>query len=170
MSDKRAEISTFRGSTWGLILVLFILLVIVERLFQKSNLQGDYVQITERSIGFNVLNSTSEYTLIATELTGSFESPAPPLHEIGPGSRYNFQVTSNKAPNCGLLYECDGRAVARYDIVSRTNDIVGTVEFIMHVIPNGIGNGLLPRSAATVTDPFQYRRGDTFVEIQNPSL
>ncbi|OXM15211.1 hypothetical protein [Paenibacillus herberti] len=110
MDRKKLEISRFRDSSLGIILVLFILLVIVTQVFGNSvGNEPDNIS-SAGSVSFNVYNEITFLSMESTSLTGNFESPSPLPHIIPPGSYYNFQV------NTAVFKKTTGTAVYRVNI------------------------------------------------------
>ncbi|MCM3748592.1 hypothetical protein M3223_14670 [Paenibacillus pasadenensis] len=105
MNFEMAKVSNGNGLSFGIILVLFILMVIATKVFyrplENSNVQQEDLSTIQGSRGFNVLNRTSlsqEVILNATnysDFTGSFEPPGPSPHTTPAGKSYHFEVLSS---------------------------------------------------------------------------
>ncbi|SDR92009.1 hypothetical protein SAMN05444162_0343 [Paenibacillaceae bacterium GAS479] len=94
MNAERAVISNFKGSSIGMILVLFILLVIVTSFFSASSIDSstnpDFSITSSRA--FRLVNESS-FSLKLTAKNNQFEPPGPPLNTIiSEGSSYGFEV------------------------------------------------------------------------------
>ncbi|MCM3746065.1 hypothetical protein M3223_01715 [Paenibacillus pasadenensis] len=140
----------------GMILVLFILLVIIAQIFCSSARENYESSSIQGSKGFNVYNRTTDLRLESTELTGDFESPVPPPHIIPPGGSYNFQVV-------GPVYG-NRSAEAKYNVISPSNLIVGSVTITMKVISIYLPS---PTSTTVTTEgPVSSQNGSTWVTIR----
>ncbi|WP_141136706.1 hypothetical protein [Paenibacillus herberti] len=97
MNKEQAVVSTFKGSTLGIILVLFILLVIVVSVFCGSSFNNSGVDedlSIASSRNFRLTNDSSS-SVVLTLSRGDFEPPGPPAHvAIPPNTYYGFEVSS----------------------------------------------------------------------------
>ncbi|MCM3746280.1 hypothetical protein M3223_02825 [Paenibacillus pasadenensis] len=151
-----------------LVLILFILLIIVARLFYKpvkknSHAGSNYSRLN--SVGFNIYNETRNFTLAATSLTGDFESPFPreEQHIISPGGETGFQVETSTCPN---LYSCVGKAIATFSILNSQNVSEGTVIITMEYTET-IWYSVDAKMTADVSGPVAAVTSKRYVEIRN---
>ncbi|MCM3748283.1 hypothetical protein M3223_13055 [Paenibacillus pasadenensis] len=125
MNERWAVTNHVKGKHMGLILVLFILLVVALACTSISSSSNSDIGIAGTT-GFTVYNDTQSYDLVATSLTGNFESPFPSLHTILPGRSYTFQVLERGSN--------PSSAQASYSIRSQGQS-VGTAEIRMLLTP-----------------------------------
>ncbi|WP_141136859.1 hypothetical protein [Paenibacillus herberti] len=144
-------------SSLGVILVLFILAVIVNQVFDKTARaklprQSDFIGIAS-SQGFNVYNE-SVFTLTTTSLYGDFERKPDP-HIILPGSSYGYQVSTS-------LYK-NSIASVYYSYEYREAGQTRTGVFILDMIAN---TAALPGATAYMrfyaTGPINFYRQDNY--------
>ncbi|OXM15347.1 hypothetical protein [Paenibacillus herberti] len=141
-------------------LILFILLVIVICTFGPFDRVPDQQSTSIASTkGFDVINETSNLTLIATSISGRFQSSFPPLVNIPAGGRDHFEV----------IREAFSRnsAFVSYNAVHADNRRVGTID-IEFVSYNLISGGIF----ATLIGPISYSKNfsGTAIYIANKDL
>ncbi|OXM16492.1 hypothetical protein [Paenibacillus herberti] len=163
MNVERTEISTIKGyrSNFGMILVLFILLVIMTTLVYSStggdNQSDDSLTTIQASKGFNIYNQTAYFSLVTTALEGNFESPFPASHIILPYRSYHFEV------NRALPYK-DSDAYATY-AVKLESETVGSIKIRMRVA--GALEVFPETRIEYINGPIVYDKGNTYVTIRN---
>ncbi|SDS47424.1 hypothetical protein SAMN05444162_1550 [Paenibacillaceae bacterium GAS479] len=118
----------------GTVLILFILLVIVTRVFcspvQKLSPQSRGAAILS-SAGFFVSNRTRNFTMILDSFEGNFERPLPnPAEHVLPPPppirESNFQLVASR---CDFFhFRCTGNGILYYSIINRQNESVGRAE------------------------------------------
>ncbi|OXM15784.1 hypothetical protein [Paenibacillus herberti] len=167
MSFEMAQISNYNGSSLGLILVLFILLVIVTSLFRGplrggNSIEGDGRDLSIRaSRRFDIYNYSTgpRFSLEATNLYGDFESPPPPLHTILLGRSYSFQVRRDP------FYIT--QAFATYNVVSTAyGEIFGSFEIKMQIDTNVPSTQIISK----IGDRFTLNNGNTYLYVENNNL
>ncbi|SDS07701.1 hypothetical protein SAMN05444162_0680 [Paenibacillaceae bacterium GAS479] len=127
MKNKPRRSNSYRDSSKALVLVLFILLVIVVRTFSKtSNVLGKSSEsgIGTQSLGtqrFVIVNSTDDFTLGLTRISGYFESTPP--FEINPHGEIAVEV-----PTIALAIT---RCSVYYDVISQDSEVIGTFSVVM---------------------------------------
>ncbi|SDT55879.1 hypothetical protein SAMN05444162_4967 [Paenibacillaceae bacterium GAS479] len=164
MNFKRAEINTIKGkeskeSSFGIILILFILLVIVTT-FVYSSTQGDKlpgddlttIQATRR---FDIYNRTLNFSLVSTSLEGQFDSPFPPTHIILPNQSYNFEVRT-------FTFTRSSASVT-YNVISGI-ETVGNIRINMRV-QGGASPPIQTTIINFINGPIRYENGGNYVNI-----
>ncbi|SDS37145.1 hypothetical protein SAMN05444162_1334 [Paenibacillaceae bacterium GAS479] len=95
--SERVSISG-SGGTIGVVLVLFILVAIVTRIFSDSSVlqsspNGDLPPVTiAATSSFTIYNQTENLSLETTLLVGDFAPPVPRIHVLNPGQSYAYSV------------------------------------------------------------------------------
>ncbi|SDT55952.1 hypothetical protein SAMN05444162_4971 [Paenibacillaceae bacterium GAS479] len=149
-----------RSTGFGIILILFILLVIATTFVyspsQRYNQPDNGLTAIQGSIGFNIYNHTSSFTLESTSLEGDFESPFPPSHFILPYRSYHFEL--QRTPFI------EHSAYVTYNVLLMT-ETVGSIRIRMSEY------GPLQARPATevqsINGPIRYDNGGTYVNIRN---
>ncbi|SDS61645.1 hypothetical protein SAMN05444162_1866 [Paenibacillaceae bacterium GAS479] len=141
----------------GMILVLFILLVIVTSIFNKSingrNPQDGNLSAQGRTVGFNFYNRTGgifQYTVRLRSIYGSLEEPEPPLGELTrAGEDKNYQVVLN--------WLSEGQARLYYDIIApNTGLVIGNMLLVFSYIWASTNPGPSVYSELAVEAPASY--------------
>ncbi|SDT55913.1 hypothetical protein SAMN05444162_4969 [Paenibacillaceae bacterium GAS479] len=157
MDFIKSQTSNSKISSFGMILILFILLVIVTSFVysstQEDSLPDDGLTTLELSRGFNIYNRTSNFSLVTTSLEGEFARPFPPSHVIPPYQEFHFEV---KAYNSS--------AYVTYNVISGS-EVVGNIRINMRTTSPA------PVPSKTIIDfingPIRYDNGGTYVNIRN---
>ncbi|MCM3748986.1 hypothetical protein M3223_16645 [Paenibacillus pasadenensis] len=153
----KAQVSNLKSPSFGIILILFILLVIATTFLYSSAREDaqpdDGLTTLELSRGFNIYNRTSNFSLVTTSLEGEFADQFPPSHVILPYQEFHFEV---KAYNSS--------AYVTYNVVSGGNT-VGDIRINMRTTSPA------PVKPKTIIDfingPIRYENGGTYVTIFN---
>ncbi|MCM3748602.1 hypothetical protein M3223_14720 [Paenibacillus pasadenensis] len=144
-------------SSLGVILILFILAVVVSRVYDRTARaeflqQGNSIEIAS-SQGFNVYNE-SVFTLTTTTISGDFERKPDP-HIILPGGSYGYQVSTS-------LYK-NSLASVYYSYEYREAGQTRTGIFILDMIAN---TAALPGATSYMrfytTGPINFYRRDNY--------
>ncbi|OXM13561.1 hypothetical protein [Paenibacillus herberti] len=152
----------------GIVLVLFILVVIVSSIFNRtaqaeSPQEDNSIGIAD-SRGFNVYNeSIFTLTVPANGLFGDFERK-PPAHTIPPGGSYNYQVSTNlyKTSIANIYYSYEYRDGGQ----TRTGNLI--VDLVVDTGYHHAGGVAYMR--LFTTGPINYYRKDEYstdVRIRN---
>ncbi|OXM16484.1 sporulation protein YjcZ [Paenibacillus herberti] len=168
MNFERVEISTVKGkgSNFGLILVLFILLVIVTSLFRSPingdsgvNLEDDNSTILATK-GFNVYNKSAlqPFLLRAASFNGNYASPPDPLHIIRPGESYHFEVDR--------YYFYVSEAYVTYDLLDMNGTRFGDARLRMRVDTHVASTTVLSLNT-TIYFPVGIENGGTYFNFVN---
>ncbi|SDR91965.1 hypothetical protein SAMN05444162_0342 [Paenibacillaceae bacterium GAS479] len=157
MNNERAVVSNFNGSSMGVILVLFILLVIVVSVFCASSFNNiiDEVPSITASRNFRLINNSGS-SVVLTSSRGDFEPPGPPsIVVISPSTYYSFEVLSVVAAtrrayaSFGIVRE-QGVGVMETTLVSGR---VGTSsEWIMDRFVSSVVTYRISGTTLTITD------------------
>ncbi|MCM3748596.1 hypothetical protein M3223_14690 [Paenibacillus pasadenensis] len=163
----RDELNGINKTSFGIVLVLFILTVIASRIFnriaQAENPQPDSPIGIAASVGFNVYNeSIFTLTVPANGLFGDFERK-PPGHTIPPGGSYNYQVSTNlyKTSIVNIYYSYDYRNVGQTRIGNFVLDLI---------VDSGALGVKLKSMRMYITGPINYyreRSNSTSLYIRN---
>ncbi|MCM3746234.1 hypothetical protein M3223_02575 [Paenibacillus pasadenensis] len=146
----------------GIILVLFILLVIVTRVFYtpllKSPLSGQpddgSLSITASQM-FLLNNQTSNYWLKPISFTGDgFENGVPVMTTIPPEDRYRFEILVS-ARRAYYAY-------VNYEIIDRSGSNAGSLQATMYT--NGPFN--VKFQDVTITGPFTQNSSYTTLNVR----
>lgn len=162
MNDNHVEISSINGPKIGIILVLFILLVIVTRVFYTPLLQsppsgqpGDGSPSITVSQMFLINNQTSNYWLKPVLFTGGgFENGVPVMTTIPPEDRYRFEILVSARK----VYYAD----VSYEINSRDGTNEGSLKATMYT--NGPFN--VKFQNVTITGPFTQNISYTTLNVR----
>ncbi|MCM3748601.1 hypothetical protein M3223_14715 [Paenibacillus pasadenensis] len=127
------------GKTLGVILVLFILVTIVTRVFSdrtqriNSTDGGVLPPIAIASVGDFYIYNQSNVRVDTTRLSGSFASPPPNNNVLYPGESYNYQVevTANYDRNAYVRYTANNDNSRYIDMTLRTS---GTPNYITIIV------------------------------------
>ncbi|OXM16489.1 hypothetical protein [Paenibacillus herberti] len=142
------------------ILILFILLVLASAFVSNSpqrnkQLKNDFQ--TNLSIGFNIYNHTSDFSLVSASLEGEFESPFPSTHIILPDQSHHFEVRSSGVTSYS--------AYVTYNVISGT-ETVGDIRINMRTTPSAYFGIPVPSTIVDFIDgPIRYDNGGTYVTI-----
>lgn len=166
MSKEKARISNFKGSTIGVILVLFILLVIVTCVFYVRPTEGDDDPIGILATRtFSIYNNTSAYTLYATSVS-SYATPIsqPPdiLYPNGGLNQYNVTVPGSQ--------NITRRALIVYDVRDEAGVSVGTLRFTLRVRRGGLGSVTASIVDISTTAPINWSVSELNLTLTNPIL
>ncbi|MCM3748078.1 hypothetical protein M3223_12010 [Paenibacillus pasadenensis] len=165
MSKEQAHISNVKGSTIGVILVLFILLVIVTAVFyvRPTEDDGPIGGLSTRT--FSIYNNTSAYTLYATSVS-SYATPIsqPPdiLYPNGGLNQYNVTASGSK--------NVTRRAPIVYDVRDEAGVSVGTLQFTLRVRRGGLGSVTATIVDVSTTAPINWSVSELILTLTNPIL
>ncbi|MCM3748987.1 hypothetical protein M3223_16650 [Paenibacillus pasadenensis] len=145
---------------WGMILVLFILLVIATTFIysstERNNLRDDDPVSIQDSIRFTISNQTASFSLATASLEGEFEPPFPAAHIILPYRGYGFEVLRKAYAT--------KRAYVTYNVLSNT-EVVGSIRIFMKVFATSI-----PEPSTEILEingPISYKNGKRYVDVYN---
>ncbi|MCM3748595.1 hypothetical protein M3223_14685 [Paenibacillus pasadenensis] len=116
-----------RGWSIGVLLVLFILVVIVTRIFNdssqlESSQNSDSPPISIAEFNYFYIYNQSDSTFETTRLLGDFEPPGPPIHVLNPGQNYTYRVAIKNTDyrNAYVRYTSTSSNSVYIDITLRT--------------------------------------------------
>ncbi|SDT55967.1 hypothetical protein SAMN05444162_4972 [Paenibacillaceae bacterium GAS479] len=149
-----------RSTGFGMILILFILLVIATTVVysptQGNNQPDDDLITIQGSQGFNIYNRTSYFTLETASLDGEFEPPFPASHIILPYRSYHFEVLAKAYATY--------RAYVTYNVLS-DRDVVGRISILLRVFSTSIPEPTT--EILFINGPISYNKTNTSVSVLN---
>ncbi|SDS76326.1 conserved hypothetical tiny transmembrane protein [Paenibacillaceae bacterium GAS479] len=172
MDYERAAISNFKGSSMGMILVLFILLVIITSAFcswENGNLINNGSDDDDN--GSSSISSSRDFTItnnsatIRFQLSGLTEGASPPtpsaiLNRSGGQNFFNVPTVLNR----------DVRVTANYLGYNLDSTLAGSIGFTLRVQTAFTGNIYLVRTSiinVTTNAPITWRTTATSLTIND---